>query len=576
MDLVHFPEFDWSVRYRLGEAYPFDLGAYSWPVSTKAAQAQIWFDRGLNWLYGFNHEEAVTCFRKAARHDPNFGMAWWGVAYASGPFYNMPWRFFTAAEAKEATAICYAAAQTALGCLDGATDVEVALIQAIAVRYPKDHPVDFDEFDWWDINYADAMRAVYTQFPENPDVTALCAEALMVLTPWKLWDVHTGKVARGAATLEVLDMLQRAISAAEIQEKPQHPAILHMHIHVLEMSDTPEDALISADRLLGLCPDAGHLQHMPGHIYVLCGKFYQTLTSSREAIVADRKYLDFRGPYNFYTTARCHDLHLMMYAAMMAGCFQDAMQGAEEIRAALTPVVLKTDKNHMAITLEGYFATQMHVLVRFGKWQQIIDTPMPSDPALYVVSTAMHHYARGVAYANLKQFELALAEQENFRRALAELPPERMYFNNRAADILAVGREMLSGELAYHRGNHDLAFACLRHAADLDDHLFYTEPWAWMHPPRHALGALLLAQGHVSEAEAVYRADLGYDRTLPRCCRHPENVWALHGLAECLTRLGREPENILVQQRLAFAMARADTKITASCCCRAPGAVTQA
>lgn len=552
------------------ETYPFDLGAYSWPVSTDNAEAQRWFDRGLSWLYGFNHEEAVTCFKAAVAADPGMAMGWWGIAYGAGPFYNMPWRVFTKAEATQATGVCYAAAQKALGCLAGASDIEAALIRAVAQRYPKDHPVEIAEFDHWDQAYADAMRAVYAVYPDHLNVTALCVEALMILTPWKLWNVHTGEVAEGAATTEALAMLERAIAAMDAQGHPQHQAILHLHIHLLEMSDTPEDALVSADRLLGLNPDAGHLQHMPGHIYVLCGMFQQTLACSRLAIAADQKYLAYRGPYNFYTTARCHDLHLYMYAAMMAGRFNDAMSGADEIRQTLRKEVLQTDKNHMAITLEGYFATQMHVLVRFGKWQAIIDVPMPEDPDLYVVSTAMFHYARGVAFANLKQIDKAIAAADDLRQAIVKLPPDRLYFNNQARDILAVGQEMLNGELDYHRGNFDQAFAHLRTAARLDDHLYYTEPWAWMHPPRHALGALLLAQDHVSEAEAVYRADLGYDRSLPRCCRHPENVWALHGLAECLTRLGREAENILVKQRLGFAMARADTKIRSSCCCRQP------
>jgi tetratricopeptide (TPR) repeat protein len=222
----------------------------------------------------------------------------------------------------------------------------------------------------------------------------------------------------------------------------------------------------------------------------------------------------------------------------------------------------------MVVTLEGYCAKKMHVLVRFGRWRDIIATPLPEDRELYCVTTAMHRYARGVAQSALGNIDAAEAERKLFYAARERVPETHLYFNNTAHDILAVGAAMLDGELEYRKGAHDAAFLHLRRAVHLDDHLEYSEPWPWMHPPRHALGALLLEQGRAVEAEAVYRADLGFDHTVSRSCRHPDNVWSLHGLAECLRRSGKAAEQAIIRQRLDLALARTDVAIDASCCCR--------
>ena len=220
------------------------------------------------------------------------------------------------------------------------------------------------------------------------------------------------------------------------------------------------------------------------------------------------------------------------------------------------------------MTLEGYHSMRMHVLVRFGRWQEIIDTQIPDNPDLYCVSTAMHHYATGIARATLGQFTQAAADRRLFHDSLNRVPRERRFFNNSAKDILAVAEKMLDGELAYHLGNHEEAFGHLRDAVTRDDDLEYTEPWAWMHPPRHALAALLLEQGHHTEAEALYRADLGMDDTLQRCAQHPDKVWSLHGLVECLEKRGEITERVELERRLVCAMAHTDVDITSSCMCR--------
>ena len=235
----------------------------------------------------------------------------------------------------------------------------------------------------------------------------------------------------------------------------------------------------------------------------------------------------------------------------------------------LTKEVLSVkDRPKFSTSLEGYYSMSVHVMVRFGRWQEIIDAPLPDDPELYPVSTAMYHYAKGVAYASLKRFDDADRERQLFHDSLKRIPPQRKVFNNSAHSILAVGEKMLDGELEYHKGNYELAYAHLREAVDRDDNLEYIEPWAWMHPPRHALAALLAEQGHYSEAEEVCRDDLGLSGRIQRCAQHPDNVWALHGLAECLQQRGAVEELAVVQRKLASAMALADVPIKSSCMCR--------
>ena len=271
----------------------------------------------------------------------------------------------------------------------------------------------------------------------------------------------------------------------------------------------------------------------------------------------------------FTPPRRAHDLHLMMYACMFLGQFRPAIEAANQLCATLSKEVLSVpERPQMAITLEGYYSMKMHVLVRFGRWQDIIDTPMPDDPVLFCVSTAMYHYAKGVAHAALKNIAAAEEQRELFYDAVSRIPEDRTFFNNAAVATLAVGEKMLEGELEYHKGNFEIAFENLRESVRRDDNLEYTEPWAWMHPPRHALAALLAEQGHFDEAEDVYRTDLGLNNALQRCAQHPENVWALHGLVECLRRRDAIEGLPIYEDKLTRALAKTDVAITSSCLCR--------
>ena len=553
--------------------YDFDLGPWSRKITTGSADAQLWFDRGLNWIYAYNHEEAVTCFRRALAHDPNCAMAWWGIAYASGPFYNRPWIRFTDTEIAEALPICHDAAKTALALADGANGADVAneaeraMIKATGQRYIAPGETDRERLGEWHRDFTEAMREAHLAHPEDLDISALFAEAAVTCTPRQLWNIRTGEPNPHSLAQEAVTVLETGLSRIRKTGRP-HPGILHMYIHALEMSPFPDRALWVADMLRGYAPDAGHLEHMPAHIYVLCGDYAQSVEQSRRAVAADDKYFAHAGAKNFYTTARCHDLHLYMYAAMMAGQYRPAMYAAERIQAIATPQLVSSSAPFMASILDGYSAMRTHVLVRFGRWHDLIGDAPPDAPDKTPIRAAMHSYGQAIAHAALGEVSSAEASRAAFLEALAQIPETAVFLSNTVRDVLAVGEAMIDGELAYRKSEFEAGFKALRLAVSRDDALNYTEPWAWMHPPRHALGALLAEQGRFEEAETVYRSDLGLDDKLARCCQHPDNVWAWQGLVECVERNGDNHEAGLLRQRLKFAMARADVEITASCCCR--------
>jgi tetratricopeptide (TPR) repeat protein len=423
-------------------------------------------------------------------------------------------------------------------------------------------------FSAWNDAYAAAMRGVYAAFPDDLDVSSLFAEALINRTPWKLWDLQSGRPAEGASTLEAVEVLEKALNRVERAGLDPHPGQLHMYVHTMEMSPHPERALRASDALRDLVRDAGHLRHMPSHIDVLCGQYHDAVVANSHAIEADAKYLEREGPINFYTLYRCHNYHFKLYSAMFLGQYRTALEAANQMIATIPEELLRVELPPMADWLEGFVSMKMHAYVRFGKWEEIMAEPLPTDQDLFCVTTAMLHYAKAIACSVTGQIQAAEAERGQFARALARVPETRYIFNNKCTDILAVAAEMLSGELEYRKGNFEQAFEHLRQSVILDDNLPYDEPWGWMQPARHALGALLLEQGRVAEAEQVYRDDLGLNSTLSRASQHPDNVWSLHGLVECLHRRHEHAEAMAMEARLDLAKARADVPIDASCFCR--------
>lgn len=543
--------------------YPYDVGRYVRTVTTTSADAQKWFDRGLNWCFGFHHEEAIGCFEKALECDAKCAMAQWGIAYAAGPNYNFPWELMDPGGRAAALARAYDATKAALALVARVSAPERALIEALPARYPQREPIE--DMKPWNDAFADAMRAVHRTFPDDLDLRCVFVEAILNRTPWKMWDVRAGVPTPGAGTAEAREVLESAFR--DLPGAMNHPGLLHLHVHLMEMSPHPEAALVTSDRLRELTPDMGHLPHMPTHIDIQCGHYRDALYWNQKAIIADRKYYDREGPMHFYSGYRIHNYHFAAYGAMFLGQYAPAIAAADELIETMPEAMLRIPSPPMADFFESYVSIRQHVLIRFGKWQEIIAQALPEDRELYCNAVAIMHYAKGVAHAALGDVAAAQAEQALFREAAKHVPKSRQLHNAPCWQLLEVAEQMLAGEIAYRRGDYDAAFASLRAAVALDDELPYDEPWGWMQPTRHALGALLLEQGRVAEAEAVYREDLGLGGALPRAQIHPDNVWALRGLLDCLDRRGEKAEARLIRQRLELAAARADVPVEVSCFC---------
>ena len=541
----------------------FDLGAYGRRVTTASEAAQTWFDRGLNWLFGYNHQEAIACFNRAIEADPTCAMAHWGVSYAAGPNYNMPWKLYDPKGKAMALAMAYDAAQDAKAHAPGASEAEQAMIAALDARYPQREPLD-DQRDW-DRAFTGAMRTVFERYPHDHDVRTIFVEAIMNETPWKMWDLPTGTVAEKAGTEEAMRALEAAFET--MPSSWDHPGLLHLYVHLMEMSPFPQKAMRAGDRLRDLVPQSGHLIHMPTHLDVLCGHYRDTMYYNQKALVADRAFLAKVANPGVYLMYIIHNFHFAIYGGMFLGQYTPAIEAAEELIATVPEEVLRVQSPPMADFLEGYLSMKQHVLIRFGRWDEIVAQEMPHDPELYCATTAVMLYAKGVAHSALGNIAEAEAARTAFLAAKDRVPDTRRVHNNVMVDLLEIAAAMLEGELEYRKGNFDVAFDHLRRSVALDDALEYDEPWGWMQPSRHALGALLLEQGHTEEAEAVYRADLGLDASLSRACQHPDNVWSLLGLHDCLTRRGETVEAPMIKQRLDLALSRTEFPVKASCFC---------
>lgn len=540
----------------------FELGDYSRPASCKA-EAQTWFNRGMVWLFAYNHEEAIVCFEKVLAADPACALAHWGIAYAIGPNYNKPWEVFTPEEKAPALERAHKALSAGLA-LETLKPAERALLEALASRYPTDPEIE--DYQPFNDGFAAAMKPVYEANRDDLDIAFVYAEALMNRTPWQLWDFHKGVPNPEASTEEAMAVLERAFD--HTPGAWDHPGLLHMYIHLMEMSPHPERALRHGDRLTTLVPEAGHLVHMASHIDVLCGDYENVLSRNLAAAEVDDRFKAYAGAANFYALYRIHNLHFALYGAMFLGQKAAAIDAAVRLRGEVPDEVVRVYPD----LFETFVAALPHVYIRFGMWSEILELDQPEDKELYTTTNALILYARAVALANLGRHDEAEAVRHEFDAAYAQVPEERMLFNNSARDVLAVAEQMMLGEIAFKAGRHDEGLRHLREAVARDDGLMYEEPWSWPQPTRHALGALLMEAGEYEEAEAAYRADLGLDGKLPRPSQHPRNVWALHGLHECLAKRGETVELPHVKLLLDQAVARADIPIRASCLCRAKAA----
>ncbi|MBI3782267.1 MAG: hypothetical protein HY270_02585 [Deltaproteobacteria bacterium] len=514
------------------------LGEHTRPVDTGSADAQRYFDQGLNFLFAFNHDEAIRSFRKTSELDSSCAMAWWGIAIANGPHINNPMM------PPDREKAAWEAAQEAQRRSGHASEVDRALIEALTQRYTNKAAFDGKALD---AAYADAMRGVWQRFPQDDDVGALFAEALMDLRPWDFWTAD-GKPQPG--TEELLTTLEKVIS-----RNPSHPHALHLYIHAVEASPNPEKGDAAADRLRDLEPGLGHMVHMPSHIDVRRGRWEQAMLANSKAIESDRKYRELSPRQGFYTVYMSHNRHMLAYAAMMTGHRAEAVKAIDEMLAQMPPEFV----DEMAAVVDGFMAMPLEVRMRFGMWDDILAAP--EFPERFPLARALRHYARGVAYAARGRTKEARAEQQAMIEAKAKVPTDAAFLNNSAADLIKVAEQLLDGEILYREGKMKAAIESLRNATGTEDTLRYDEPPDWIQPTRHALGAALLQSRRWKEAEAVFRDDLR---------RVPENGWSLYGLARSLRHQHKDKEASEVESRFAKVWAQSDTKISSPCFCQ-PG-----
>lgn len=518
------------------------MGPHTRKVTTSSAEAQRYFDQALNWNFAFNHDEAIRSFEQAAKLDPDCAMAYWGKAFCHGPHINNP------VMDESGSVAAWDALQKALARADKSTPAERALITALASRYMDPAagklPLTADERRPLDQAFADAMGKVAADFPDDPDILSLHAEALMDLYPWDLYEPLTHEPRPWTA--EIVGIIEHALKL-----DPKHPGANHLYIHAIEGSNTPERANAAADVLRKLMPASGHLVHMSSHIDVRTGRWPQAAEQNRQASAIDvayRKISPNHGIYHFYMA---HDDHFLSWSCMMLGRREETLSASRDMLRKMPE-----DFAVAAATFVDPLASiEISALMRFGRWEEILALPRPAEHL--PITIAMWRFARGTALAAQGKVDDALAEQTKFREAVAALPAGTKLQQNTAADGLAIADHVLEGEIAFRKGEIDKAVAALSEAVRREDRLRYIEPPDWLQPARHSLGAVLIAAGRFPEAEAVYRADLK---------RLPENGWALYGLASALKEQN-SPEAAEVEARFQKAWAHADIDLTSSCLC---------
>lgn len=504
------------------------LGDINHPVTTNNAEAQKFFNQGLAYLYAFNHEEAVNSFKQAAKLDPQLAMAYWGVSLALGSNYNV--------QADGPSLIqAYSNLQKAIELAPKASDHERAYINALAKRYSSDVQADQNKLA---VDYKNAMGELAKNYPDDLDAATLYAESMMNLRPWKLWS-HDGKPETG--TLEIVAVLEGVL-----RRNPNHTGANHYYIHAVEASNTAERGLPSAARLGKIAPKAGHLVHMPSHIYSRTGDYAEAAQANVDAIAADREYIARTGNQGLYTMMYYnHNIHFLAAASAMKGRYADSIKAARELEANVKPHVKAMPM------LEMFVPYPKVALVRFARWNDVLNEPKP-EPELKI-TTAFWHFARGSAYAATNQAPKAEAELTALQALIKTVPADAPLGNSGAVNVLKVADLALAGKIAYAKGDKQTAFALLTKAVAAEDATSYNEPADWDLPVREFLGGALLASGDYVTAESVFRAELE---------KRPRNGRALFGLAESLRKQGKNSSAQMVQQEFETAWQSADTKLT--------------
>ncbi|MFP5262619.1 MAG: tetratricopeptide repeat protein [Blastocatellia bacterium] len=518
-------------QHASGDARPAslipNLGRHHHPVSTRSREAQRFFDQGLTLVYAFNHDEAERSFKRAAELDPKLAMAHWGVALAVGPNYNLD-------VDPDREKAAYDAIQRARALAPGASERERAYIEALAKRYSNDPKPDLKKLA---VDYKSAMAELVRRFPDDLDAAALYADSLMVLKPWQLWGAD-GKPAEG--TEEIIRALESVL-----KRDPNHVGANHLYIHAVEASPSPERALQSAERLRTLVPAAGHLVHMPAHIFMRTGNYQEAARSNAIAAEVDRAYIEETKAQGVYPLMYySHNLHFLAIASSMAGRFDDAIKAADRLNAYLTPFAKQMQMVDM------FLPTPTLVLVRFRRWDDLLKLPEPDRAT--PLANAFWHFGRGMALAATGRVEQAESEQKVFAEAGKAFPADAMWGLNRLENVMKIANNMLGARVALAKGDKKSAADLLKQAASVEDALAYNEPADWVLPARESLGGVLLSSGDYAEAENVFRADLK---------QNPRSGRSLFGLLESLNRQGKKPASAAVQKEFDAAWKSADTRL---------------
>ena len=519
------------------------LGDINHPVTTNNPEAQKFFNQGLAYIYAFNHEEAVKSFKQAILLDPNLAMAYWGIALAMGSNYNVEADGPALLEA-------FNNLQKAIALEPKASDNERAYIDALSKRYSSDLQADKHQLA---VDYKNAMGALSKNYPDDLDAATLYAESMMNLRPWKLW-TSDGKPAED--TLEIVAVLESVL-----RRNPNHTGANHYYIHAVEASNNAERGLPSADRLGKLAPSAGHLVHMPSHIYNRTGDYAEAAQVNVDAIVADKAYIAKSGNQGLYPNMYTnHNIHFLAASSAMKGNYADSIKAARELEANVKPALKAMPM------LEMFYPYPLVTLTRFGKWDEVLKEPQPD--ASLKITTAFWHFARGSAYAASKETAKAEAELAALRAIEKSFTPEVRMFSNSAADVMKVADFTLAGRIALARGDKAAAIDSLTKAVAAEDATYYSEPSDWDLPTREVLGGALLLNGDAVAAEKVFRAELE---------KHHRNGRALFGLAQSLRKQGKESAAKMVEVEFDRAWQNADTKLTIeSLVGTAPGTVSVA
>ena len=522
---------DWARGAQLFD----NMGNFHRKVTTNSDDAQRYFDQGMRFLWAFNHDESTRSFAKAAELDSQCAMCYWGVALTVGPNYNMP--FMAEPRAK----VAWEALQQAQKYAPQSTPVEQALISALAERYRGPQPLDPSNDEPVLTAYAQAMGDVAKRFPADLDVQIMYAESMMNLHAWKLW-TPDGKPMPG--TKEIVATLESVL-----QRDPQHPGANHYYIHTMEASPHPEKALAAAERLRGMMPGAGHLQHMPAHIMQRVGRYEDASIANREGIAADRAYLAKTNPPDYYAVYYvAHNYQFLAYSAAMEGRKTEALEAAREARQ-----VVPTEMLRMMPGMDWYVSEVYMTMIRFGLWDQILAEP-PPNPDLKGL-TGGYLYARAMALAAKGRVEEATTTLTQLEKLASATPADAGAGLNLARDIFAVATLVVKAKIAQAEGKTPDAISTLREAVAREDHLAYDEPADWFIPVRHQLGAELMQAGKAKEAEVVYREDLK---------RHPNNGWALYGLVQALKAQKKVAEAARAKKQFRETWEHADVTLTGS------------